>query len=455
VRRALARSWQWVRRLPPPVVLATAWLLAVLYAYPGYMNWDSADQLRWAREQNWDDWHPPLMSRYWRIVEHVIHGPFGMLVIQMTVFLLALYGLLRQRFRPRTAAWTAAALLLFPPILTPMAVVWKDAQMAAWLLAGTAALLRPSWAWRGVGLVLLVLAGGVRDNAFTALPSLCLLFAARAGVRHKLAIVGASLAIFFSVTAASFLVNKAITDVHSYAWYKGTAIHDLAGALCLEEPMSDEQVEQALQGIPTLIHKDLQANLCKDYDPRWWFPLTFGDNDFFKQFPDAEDRRARKHAWYRILRQHTSTYLSHRWRVFRELLGLTDDRTNEPVCQTFAANEDQLRLVHHDATLSTYQALLGNSFVKLSSTILFQPWAYLVGCFVLMIYALFKRDRLVLALVTSGVTYELAYFVAAPGPAYRYSHWMIVCCCLGIAFVFGERLKSGSRQDPGDADGLA
>jgi len=443
----MSRVWDWMRRIPPVVVLACAWLLAVLYAYPGYMNWDAAEQLRWSREQFWDDWHPPLMSRYWRIVEHVIHGPFGMLVIQLTVFLVALYVVLRQRFQPRTAAWTAAALLLFPPILTPMAVVWKDAQMAAWLLAGIAAMLQPSWKWRAAGVVLLFLACGVRDNAFTALPALCLLFAARSGVRSRLATIGMSLLIFVPVTAGAFFVNNAITNHHSYAWYKGTAIHDLAGTLCLEDPMSDQQVEEVLAGIPILIHKDLQHTLCKDYDPRWWFALTIvGDTPFFQAQPEAQDRRARKHAWYRILRQHTSAYFAHRWRVFRDLLGLTIYRTNEPVCQTFAATEDQLKLAHHDASLSTYQELLGHVFNKLSLTILFSPWAYLVGCFLLVGYALYKRDGLVVALVTSGITYELGYFFAAPGPAYRYSHWMILCCCLGIVWVFAERFTAARTR---------
>src|SRR5690606_28312075 len=107
----------------------------VLYAYSGYLNFDSADQLLQARRGAYGDWHRPLMAAYWRKLELIARGPVAMLVLQVSLFLWGLYRVLRQRLSPRAAAGVAAGLMLFPPILTPMAPVWKDAQMAAFLLA--------------------------------------------------------------------------------------------------------------------------------------------------------------------------------------------------------------------------------------------------------------------------------------------------------------------------------
>src|SRR5262245_64529446 len=100
------------------------------------MNFDGVEQLAQARSGNFNDWQPPIMAAYWKALELVVHGPLLMLLLQTGLFVWGLDAILRLRFAPRTAAWTTAALTLFPPILTPIAVVWKDAQMAAFLLAG-------------------------------------------------------------------------------------------------------------------------------------------------------------------------------------------------------------------------------------------------------------------------------------------------------------------------------
>src|SRR5204863_4843679 len=118
------------------------WLLFVVYSYPGYMSTDSVDQLLQARGANEiHDWYPPVMAVMWRVTDAIVAGPFPMLVIQSCAFLLGLAALLRHVLAPRRAAIVAAVVLLLPPVLTPMAVIWKDSQMAGFLVAGIACLL--------------------------------------------------------------------------------------------------------------------------------------------------------------------------------------------------------------------------------------------------------------------------------------------------------------------------
>ena len=87
---------------------------------------------------------------------------------QPALFLGGLYALLRHRLAPRQAAAAAVALLLFPPILGTMAVIWKDSQMAAYLVAGIAALLGERLRHRLIGLVLMSAACAFRYNAAAA-----------------------------------------------------------------------------------------------------------------------------------------------------------------------------------------------------------------------------------------------------------------------------------------------
>ena len=74
-------------RVPPRWILVATVLVVIAYAFPGYMNWDADDQLHQARGLlPRYDWHPPIMAAYWKVVEYVVHGPFGLLVIQTLLF---------------------------------------------------------------------------------------------------------------------------------------------------------------------------------------------------------------------------------------------------------------------------------------------------------------------------------------------------------------------------------
>ena len=106
-----------------------------------------------------------------------------MLVIQTVTFLLGVNGILRRTLAPLAAAITSVCVLLFFPVFAPMAVVWKDSQMAGYLLAGIACMLSPKRGWRVVGCVLLVLATAQRYNALAAtLPLVLGLFEWRRGL---------------------------------------------------------------------------------------------------------------------------------------------------------------------------------------------------------------------------------------------------------------------------------
>jgi hypothetical protein len=428
----------WLR---PTWILVGAWLLAVLYAFPGYMNWDSGEQLYQARTGIYEDWHAPMMAWLWRIVEHVVSGPFGMLVLQLTAFLGGMYLALRQRFAPRTAAIVASALLLFPPVLTPMAVVWKDAQLAGWLIAGTMLAVREQRWQRIAGIAMLVLAAGVRDNGMAALPPLCVLIAATWGFPRKLLTVGVAAALTIGISSAALIANHALTDIHAHAWYRANAIHDVVGAICHEDQMTDAEVREALAGIPISVDSNLQSNICLHYDPQWWLPLTVLDGAIFATVPGPDDRRARKHAWYGVVRHHTLAWLRHRWAVTSLLLGLSADPPDEPVCQS-TVDDPFHQVVNHDGARWGFQTAIGDAFRWLGTTVLYRPWLYALLALLLAADAVRRRDRWVIAVTCSGLLYEASYLLGAAGGAYRYSHWMVTGACLSLAIVVGERVRA-------------
>ncbi|HEY0194565.1 MAG TPA: hypothetical protein VGC42_25810, partial [Kofleriaceae bacterium] len=176
----MTRAIAWLRGLRPRTILILGWLVFVVYAYPGYMTSDGVDQLFDARLGVFNDWSSPTMTEVWRLVGFAVTGPFGMLAVQSWLLLGGAYALLARITRPRGAAVGAAALLIFPPVMVTMAVIWPDSQMAGFLMAGLAAVTARRRGVRLAGVGLLVLAAAMRPGA-----GLAVLPLVAAGLAHQ------------------------------------------------------------------------------------------------------------------------------------------------------------------------------------------------------------------------------------------------------------------------------
>lgn len=426
----------------PSWILLATYGIVVAYAFPGYMNWDAGEQLHQARTGEFTDWYPPVMAECWRIMEFFVRGPLGMMLAQTALFLWGLHAILSTRFPRHVAAWLAAVVMLFPPVLTPMAAVWKDAQMAGFLIAGIALVLRPRTADRVVGVALLVLGTAMRDNAPATLPPLCLFVCAAWGFRRRHTVVIAAVALCLAVIMAATLANKALTRTRLYPWYRSVAIMDIAGTICHAGPMSDHELGVILAGTGRVDTPGIQAKICALYTPRVWFSLGQGDARYWIDPPDKTERLERREAWLDIVRAHPVAYLEHRWAVMAEVLGLTENEIWEPVCQTVDPNPSHRDEIHHDFTLSWFQRTLGAIFGKLGRTMVYRPWVYAVLSLFFCGYAIARRDAFIAAVVGSGLCYELSYFVGAAAPDFRYSHWMVLCCVMAGSTIFLERLTA-------------
>lgn len=446
VRAAAAQAWSALGRIPPLAILIAAGALIVAYAFPGYMNFDAAEQLAQARGRVYDDWHPPMMARYWHYLEKVMRGSMPLLLIQTTLSIAGVNSLFRRRFQPRTAAWMTTAILVFPPVLAPMGPVWKDAQMVGFLLAGTMLMLRSSPRSRILGAALFFLAAGVRDNAALALPPLLLLAVGSWNIRKKLVVCGVAFGAFVVIAGGARLANKQLADRQAYAWSQANAIHDITGMICFTDPMTDAEVRDQLAGIPLRVGADLQKELCARYNPRWWLGLALDAAGVFSAEPDEAERQARGDAYARLVRRDPGAFLEHRWRVTREFLGLGDAVPDEPVCQTFVGAPYQAKKLGINDRHSVLQRVVGRVLERCATTLMFRPWAYMLVGLILFGWAIYRRDGLVMALLGSGFMYELSFVLGAAGAPFRYSHWMILCVCLATLLVFGERLRSGFKS---------
>ncbi|MEP6860013.1 MAG: hypothetical protein ABJE66_05300 [Deltaproteobacteria bacterium] len=425
--------------------LIASGVLTVMYAFPGHLNFDGAVQLEEARINRYDDWHPPLMARYWRELDKLIAGPLLMLLLQTALFLWGTYGLARTRFSARTSALIAGLLLLFPPVLAPMAAVWKDTQMAGWILAGTYLMLGVTWRRRIAGIAMLVLGAAVRDNALAALPGLLLVVVAVWTPIAWWKRVALAAGLTIAIGAMAVLANLATTDTRSYAWAHSTGIYDIAGTMCHATPMTDDEVRTELAGMELRQSGDLWKKLCASFNQLNWIPLVNQDTSPFVDTAGPAERDARRAAYFRVIREHPGAYARHRLDVMKLILGLTGETPEQPVIQTIAGTEGQIKMLKLGTQTSKFQRVVGRKLEKLANTnkMLFRPWVYVLLGLAMLGYAAVRRDGMIAGLIASGFLFEASYIVGAPGAGFRYSHWMIICVVLAMMFVFVDRFRAG------------
>ncbi|HET9620120.1 MAG TPA: hypothetical protein VFP84_02050 [Kofleriaceae bacterium] len=425
------------------VILWLGWLLFLVYAYPGYMSTDSVDQLMQARENVFRDWHPPVMAFLWRITDHLVAGPFPMLVLQSATFLLGADALLRRQLRPRAAAVAASLLLLCPPVISQMAVIWKDMQMAGYLMAGTALLLAARRGWRVLGLALLCLATAQRYNAPAAtLPLVVGLFVWHrdAGWRRYATAAVAWVAITVLASAA----NRALTDEQTFPWHGSIAVFDIVGTVRFGPRLADDELRRVLDGVPGLPGEKIQARMRKSYEPSAWWWLSHGDTRVMDPVTTQAQRDALATAYRKLILAHPVSYLRHRWSVFVRVLGWGSN--NVPISTVwteFTGADWHGAAIKHVASHSALQGAWLAAFAAHDRSWWFRPWVY--GVIALCLLPLCIRQRLALCVVLSGVLGQLGLFVAAPSSDFRYSHWMIACTLLGAVLVFAARYRRGTK----------
>jgi len=349
VRRRLAA-------LSPRSILLIGTGLFTIHAYPGLMAPGSLVQLDEARAGVFSDLHPPLMQALWWVLDRIVPGPFGMLMLQSVGCLAGAYLIARRLVQPRAAAVGAVLVLLLPPVLAVMAVVCEQALFAGLALFGAGLVVDGGRRTRVLGLVVLAAAAGVRHDAAAAtLPLIVVLLAPQLrGVwwrRYAIAV-----AAWLATTIAACGVNTALTARE----------HDV-----------------------TVVHADDQDRLA-----------TFG-----------------------------------------AVLGLTGEL---PIVTRESQSVELLRAAEIQQASSPLQRLTGRVVGALATTILFEPWCYLVLAIAMLVKL--RREPVLRALLASGIALELSLAYSAHGAGYASSHWLVTCALLVAAIAVARRFSPSPRE---------
>ena len=427
---------RWLAALPPNVILAFGFAVFVAYAFPGYMSSDSALQLLQGRSWHFTNQHPPIMAAEWGVLDRIISGPTPMLLLQGALFLGGLYVLLGRAMSQRTAAWLAIALFLYPPIMTTMAVIWKDSQMAAYLVAAIAALTSQRRGVRLVGLALATVACAMRYNGFAAVvPVVFVLFEWRPGLswwkRYAISLVAAIACTFTALRVDRWLVDD--------EYWVLPAQTDIVGVLAFtDRTWSDADLLARLDGTALALTHDIQRHARALYNSRNSTVVSQGDARMFDLPQTAAQRDAVTRAWKDIVTGDVRAYLAYRADVFGEVLGLWRPPW-EMVFHRFVPSPEEGDLIEHDAAASPVQAAVGDYLELRAHRRWFRPHFYLILALALL--AACCRDRTTFALLASGVGCELSLFPTAGTPDFRYSHWLVATTSIAAVLLFVTRLR--------------
>ena len=436
---ALRRARAWVAGLGPRPILVAGWAVFLVYAYPGYMSSDSVDQLLDARLGTFNDWHSPAMTEVWRWVGFTIAGPFGMLALQSLLVLLGAYALAVRSLPARTAALVASGLLVFPPVMAGMAVLWQDSQMAGFLIAGLAAVTSRRRGVQVAGFGLLVLATAMRTSAaFAVLPMLAIGWTWRveASSRRRYAV---ALVAWIAVWAAAIGLDIGLRSAATDHTELDLATADLVGVLRYGPSIDDAKARKLLAGIA--LHGDkIQARARPYYTHP--FDAAAGPDRVFDLPVDAEGRAALIAAQRRLARAFPGGYLSHRWHLFYRVLGVQAAARTLQVYVGFAGSDEQAEaavlLAQHSALQSAAIAVVDAT----AQTPLFWPYLYLLAAIALLVLAVRRRQTVPAILLASGIGYELTWFVVASGVRFAMSHWLITSTSFAAALLTIEAVRA-------------
>jgi len=446
------------RRLTPGVILLIAWVIFLIFAFPGQVTQDSFDHFHEGRLGIYSDAHPPAVTALVRLCDRIVAGPLLVVVFQSGLFLVGLYAILVRFFATSTrAAWATLGIFLFPPVMIVMAVVWKDCTMAAFLVVGIAGLLADGRRAQLLALVALLAATAMRYNAFGAtFAPILLLFQWRTGMpwakRYAIAI-----AAWLAVTLGAFALNAALTDKPMHYWHSSIAIYDIVGTLAnVDEDLPDAELAPALAGTQLLVDRELHGHMRRLYSPRdFWRilrdpqPLWAMPINGFEPAPRAQ-REAIERAYKTIITDHLGAYLVHRARVMHAVL--VPPRST--LASTIVKRDiDPYRVAEFGFAnrATTLQRWMTHSIRGIArGTPLFVPWIYAVLAIAAIALA---RRRAILALALSGIGMEASLIPLVHNDDYRYSHWMVVATLLALVATIVHRSAlhvSGRSPSPGD-----
>ena len=416
--------------------LALACLGATLLLhYPGHLSFDAITIWYESRQPALFSQHPPALALLWHLLEYLLPGPGGFLIVQLGALWLAAW-LLIARARP-ALPWALAfyaGLLLCPPVFAIAPQLGKD-PLGAHLAVLAAVAVLPIGVLprhRGIaplGFAVSALAALVRYQF--AIVTATLLLALLRRPRRPAAIAAAVV----SVAATVLLVHLAIAATFAPPATGDVAkslrkilVFDIAGALALDATATTPVFSNYGVDSAVLRQRAEQLYTPDAADPLWQPGGVF---DLLEALPDAAIRAQ----WRATLAQAPLALLHHRALAFARVIGIGDVYGCHPITAGISARPpERVAALAADTFAPAWStAVLTHRWFP-AGTVLFRGWAYgAASVLVLFGWALGRLPFAAAMLAGGGLLYELSFAALPQACEVRYSYYLMLTALFAVA----------------------
>lgn len=472
-------------------------LLSILINFPGFMSWDSLDQLIEARNGAYSDTFPPFMALLWHFTDRIIQGPLGMLLlitalIWLGTFLVTLYLFNKEQFTPLSLL--PAFIVFYPPLFGISGAIWKDNLMWGFLILaiGTAGSLEPvsparrprTYVKLAIIASLLLMAMLSRHNAGFAAVPIMMLSIARSIRQHprgyRIAVSGAAgllVCVLLQICAGLTTEHLATYKTNPWAY---PVMFDVTGIIYRIPDRQQQQIFYAR--VPARLQSPGSLDrLLETYNPRSINNLLWNlddllilraggnaknsavlgpqpgigcamDNDpsappnniFDTLCFELTDREKGSliSLWATSVIHYPLAWLSHKMAVFKQQIGHPYDSVymdQHPV--------NLGKAYGYPRELNRFQTKVKWLLVHL--TPIYTPSIYLAltTCIIGACLLSLTEERLQTALIAaSGLAHEGGLFLLAPSAEYRFSLYMVYTSMLALLLLLRTYLVGSLRE---------
>lgn len=415
-----------IRQLPY-ILLGLSILMTLILGYPGIPYTDTLMQYEDLLSGSWGDWHPPVMTAIWWLLNLFSPAPANIFLFQLTLFSVASFLWLKNFERKKIIVWGSCLLFLTPPIFASNAVLWKDVQMVNSFFLSLSCWLcyqryQKKFYLALSGLALLY-AVSVRYNAAAAVPFLLFVVSPQISFKNILRVSGVTLALF----VLSLLLSMGLSDREVYP-SQMVKNYDLAGIYVYGGQVEFPQYVTRVEDFHILRVRDLYKTAGLNH-------LFFVKNPVFRFTLNPEDIEELNSKWKNAIAHNLGSYLRHKWAVFTSFLRWNLEGKYYYAFQViptdnnygWKASSFPLRL-----KLREFLKAFQNSFF-------YMPWIWTVMSLFLVLWQLIKIKKMKNELMTlglllnlSGLSYLLGEFFILPAADYRYFLWTYLMFVLSL-----------------------
>lgn len=426
--------------LPALILLGGAVFHGLAY-WPGLLHVDSSIQYGQALSGVWDDWHPPLMAWVWRQFLPIQQGPSPIFLMQLTLYWggFALLGAWALQQGRALLAISIALCALLPLPLAILGSVVKDAVMAGALLSATGliALRRQKGnpLFLIIAIALILLAAGLRSNAFLACAPLLVMLmpAAWRASRARLAVASVVTAVLLFATMP--IVNKALHVKRSDVALS-LIIFDLGG-------ITEKSGVSVFPSLP--VADPVKAN-HNCYTPRfwdhygWWLPPCGIDFAMVRK-AFAQNGESPYVWWARAIISHPIAYAQHRFEHFNiNSRFIVRWAIKQPVWNASLTPYAQFK-TEPNRVLHLIDRL---AFRNVQLPVGWPIWWIAVAAGVAMLAPLLESRGIVIPLALSAFLYGSGYLALSVATEIRYHMWTVMAALIAAVIAADDLRRGGA-----------